>query len=73
MSTVGKKPVKLFLLYLKNFKLRLNLKLLDCCTLQVFFKSQNKLSKNYSVTKPIAQVFVSGVFSYIKLQCGLCN
>ena len=44
---------------------------LNCCKLQVIFKSQNKLSNNFRFKYPVPQMLTSGVV--YKFQCGLCN
>ena len=44
---------------------------LNCCKLQVVFKSQNKLCNNFRFKYPVLQMLTSGVV--YKFQCGLCN
>ena len=44
---------------------------LNCCKLQVIFKSQNKLCNNFRFKDPITQILTSGVI--YKFQCELCN
>ena len=44
---------------------------LNCCKLQVTFKSQNKLCNNFRFKDPITQILTSGVV--YKFQCRLCN
>ena len=44
---------------------------LNCCKLQVIFKSQNKLCNNFCFKDPVPQILTSGVV--YKFQCGLCN
>ena len=53
-------------------KLRKSLKvMLNCCKLQIVFKSQNKLAKAFRVKDRISKELTSGVF--YKFQCGLWN
>ena len=44
---------------------------LNCRKLQVIFKSQNKLCKNFRFKDPIPYIFRSGMI--YKFQYGLCN
>ena len=75
--TVTKKPLFLVLPYLGplSFQTRTKLKslkcILNCCRLQIVFKSQNKLANTFSLKDRIQKELKSG-FVY-KLQCGLCN
>ena len=53
-------------------KLRKSLKgILNCCKLQIVFKSQNKLAKALRFKDRIPEELTSGVVH--KFQCGLCN
>ena len=53
-------------------KLRKSLKdILNCCKLQIVFKSQNKLAKAFRFKDRIPKELTSGVF--YKFQCGLSN
>ena len=53
-------------------KLRKPLKgILNCCKLQIVFKSQNKLAKAFRFKDRIPKELTSGVV--YKFQCGLCN
>ena len=53
-------------------KLRKSLKgILNCCKLQIAFKSQNKLAKAFHFKDRIPKELTSGVV--YKFQCGLCN
>ena len=53
-------------------KLRKSLKdILNCCKLQIVFKSQNKLAKAFCFKDCISKELTSGVV--YKFQCGLCN
>ena len=53
-------------------KLRKSLKdILNCCKLQIVFKSQNKLAKAFRFKDRIPKELTSGVI--YKFQCGLCN
>ena len=53
-------------------KLRKSLKgILNCCKLQIVFKSQNKLAKAFRFKDRIPKKLTSGVVC--KFQCGLCN
>ena len=53
-------------------KLRKSLKgILNCCKLQIVFKSQNKLAKAFRFKDRIPKELTSGVV--YKFQCGLCN
>ena len=44
---------------------------LNCCKLQVIFKSQNKLCNNFCFKDLVSQILTSSVV--YKFQCGLCN
>ena len=44
---------------------------LNCCKLQVIFKSQNKLCNNFRFKGPVLQTLTSGVV--YNFQCGLGN
>ena len=53
-------------------KLRNSLKgILNCCKLQIVFKSQNKLAKAFRFKDRIPKELTSGIV--YKFQCGLCN
>ena len=76
--TVPKKTLLLVLLYIGTLslqtrtKLRKSLKgILNCCKLQIVFKSQNKLAKAFRFKDRIPKELTSGVV--YKFQCGLCN
>ena len=76
--TVPKKTLFLVLPYLgplslqTRTKLRKSLKdILNCCKLQIVFKSQNKLAKAFRFKDHIPKELTSGVV--YKFQCGLCN
>ena len=76
--TVPKKTLFLVLPYLgplslqTRTKLRKSLKgILNCCKLQIVFKSQNKLAKAFRFKDRIPKELTSGVV--YKFQCGLCN
>ena len=78
MTTVPKKTLFLVLPYLgplslqTRTKLRKSLKgILNCCKLQIVFKSQNKLAKAFRFKDRIPKELTSGVV--YKFQCGLCN
>ena len=78
VPTVEKKPLRLVLPYLGNISLQIRTKLqksikgvLNCCKLQVIFKSQNKLCDNFHFKDTVPQILTSGVV--YKFQCGLCN
>ena len=73
-----KKILWLVLPYLGTISLQTRTKLqksikgvLNCCKLQVIFKSQNKLCNNFRFKDPVPQILTSGVV--YKFQCGLCN
>ena len=70
--------MQLVLLYLGTISLQTKTKLqnsikgvLNCCKLQVIFKSQNKFWNNFRFKGPDPQILISGVV--FKFQCGLCN
>ena len=76
--TVPQKTLLLILPYLRplsvqtKFKLRKSLKgILNCCKLQIVFKSQNELAKAFRLKDRIPKDLTSGVV--YKFQCGLCN
>ena len=76
--TVPKKTLFLVLPYLgplslqTRTKLRKSLKgILNCCKLQIVFKSQNKLAKAFRFKDRIPKELTSGVV--YKFQCGLWN
>ena len=78
MITVPKKTLFLVLPYLgplslqTRTKLRKSLKgILNCCKLQIVFKSQNKLAKAFRFKDRIPKELTSGVV--YKFQCGLCS
>ena len=75
---VEKKPLRLVLPYLGTISLQTRTKLqnsikgvLNCCKLQVTFKSQNKLCNKFFFKNPVPQILTWGVV--YKIQCGLCN
>ena len=75
---VPKKTLFLVLPYLgplslqTRIKLRKSLKgILNCCKLQIVFKSQNKLTKAFRFKNRIPKELTSGVV--YKFRCGLCN
>ena len=68
VPTVEKKPLRLVLPYLGNISLQTRTKLqksikgvLNCCKLQVIFKSQNKLCNNFNFKDPVPQILASGM------------
>ena len=76
--TVPKKPLFLVLPYLGPLSLQTRTKLrkflkgiLNCCKLQIVFKSQNKSAKAFRFKDRISKKLTSGVI--YKFQCGLCN
>ena len=76
--TVPKKTLFLDLPYLgplslqTRTKLRKSLKgILNCCKLQIVFKSQYKLAKAFHFKDRISKKLTSGVI--YKFQCGFCN
>ena len=78
VTIVPKKTLFLVLPYLgplslqTRTKLRKSLKsILNCCKLQIVFKSQNKLAKAFRFKDRIPKELTSGVV--YKFQCGLCN
>ena len=78
MITVPKKTLFLVLPYLGPLSLQTRTKLrkplkgiLNCCKLQIVFKSQNKLAKTFRFKDRIPKELTSGVV--YKFQCGLCN
>ena len=78
VPTVEKEPLRLVHPYLGNISLHTRTKLqksikgvLNCCKLQVIFKSQNKLCNNFHFKDPVPQILTSGVV--YKFQCGLFN
>ena len=78
VPTVEKKPLRLVLPYLGIISLQIRTKLqkfikgvLNCCKLQVIFKSKNKLCNNSHFKDPVRQIFTSGVV--YKFQYGFCN
>ena len=78
VPTVDKKPVRLVILYFGTISLQTMIKLqksikwvLNCCKLQVIFKSQNKLCNNFHLEDLVSKILTSGVV--YKLQCELCN
>ena len=78
VRTVPKKTLFLVLLYLgplslqTRTKLRKSLKdILNCCKVQIVFKSQNKSAKAFRFKDRIPKELTSGVV--YKSQCGLCN
>ena len=78
VPTVEKKLLRLVLPYLWPISLQTRTKLqnsikwaLNCCKLQVIFKSQNKLCNNFRFKYPVLQILTPGVV--YKFHCGLCN
>ena len=78
VPTVDKKPLPLVFSYLGTISLQTRAKLqksikgiLNCCKLQLVFKSQNKLCNNFHFKDLVPQILTSGVF--YKFQCGLCD
>ena len=78
VPTVQKKPLRLDLPYLGTISLKTRTKLqksikrvLNCCKLQVIFKSQNKLYNNFCFKDAVPQILTSGVV--YNFQCRLCN
>ena len=76
--TVPKKTLVLVLPYLGplSLQIRTNLRkslkgILNCCKLQIMFKSQNKLAKVFCFKDCIPKELISGVV--YKFQCGLHN
>ena len=77
-KTVPKKTLFLVLPYLGPLSLQTRTKLrkylkgiLNCCKLQIVFKSQNKLAKAFRFKDRIPKKLSSGVI--YKFQCGFCN
>ena len=69
VPTVEKKPLRLVLPYLGNISLQTRTKLqksikgvLNCCKLQVIFKSQNKLCNNFRYIKTLFPKFLHQVW-----------
>ena len=78
VPAVEKKPLRLVLLYLGSISLQTRTKLqksikgvLNCCKLQVYFKSKKKLCTKFHFEDNVPQILTSGVV--YKFQCGLCN
>ena len=78
VTTLPKKPLFLVLAYLgplslqTRTKLRKSLKgILDCCKLQIVFKSPNKLANAFRFKDHITKELTSGVV--YTFQCGLFN
>ena len=78
VPTVEKKPLQLVLPCLAAMSLQTRTKLqksikgvLNCCQLQVIFKSKNKLCNNFRFKDPVPHIFASDVV--YKFQCGLCK
>ena len=78
VPTIERKPLRLVLPYLGTMSLQTRTSLqksvkggLNCCKLQVTFKSQNKLCNNFCFKYPVPQILTSGLV--YKFQCGLCN
>ena len=76
--SVPKKTLFLVLPYLAPLALQTRTKsrkslkgILNCCKLQIEFKSQNKLAKAFRFEDRISKELTSGVV--YKFQCGLCN
>ena len=78
VTTVPKKTLLLVLLYLEPLSLQTRIKLrkslkgiLNCCKLQIVFKSQNKLAQAFRFKDRIPKELTSG--GVYEFQCGLCN
>ena len=78
VPTAEKKSLQLDLLYFGTIPLQTWTKLqksikgiLNCCKLQVFSRSYNKLCNNFHFKDPALQILTSGVA--FKFLCGLCN
>ena len=78
VSTIEKNPLRSVLPYLGITSLQIRTKLqksikrvLNCCTLQLIFKSQDRLCNNFCLKDPVPQILTSSVF--YKFHCGLCN
>ena len=78
MITVPRKTLLLVLPYLGPLSLQTRTKLskslkviLNCCKLQIVFKSQNNLAKTFRFKDRIPKILTSG--AVYKFQCGLCN
>ena len=78
VSTIERKLLRLFVPYLGSISLQTRTKLqkfikgiLNCCELQVIFKSQNKLCNKFCFKDPVPQFLASDVV--YNCQCGLCN
>ena len=78
VPTVEKKPLGLVFPYLGTISQQTRTTLqkfikevLNCCKLQVIFKSQNKPCINFRFKDPVPQILTSG--GVYKFQCGLCN
>ena len=76
--TVPKKTLLLVIPYLGPLSLQIRTKLrkslkgvLNCCKLQIAFKSQNKLAKAFRFKDHIPKKLTSGVV--YEFECGLCN
>ena len=76
--TVPKKTLLLVIPYLGPLSLQIRTKLrkslkgvLNCCKLQIAFKSQNKLAKAFRFKDRIPKKLTSGVV--YEFECGLCN
>ena len=76
--TVKKKPLRLVFPYLGTISLKTRTKLqnsikgvIDCCKLQVIFKSQNKHCNNFCFKDTVPQILTSGVV--YRFQCRSCN
>ena len=68
VPTVDKKPLQLVLPYLGTISLQTRTELqksfkgvLNCCILQVIFKSQNKLCNNFCIKDPVVYKFHCGL------------
>ena len=78
VPAVEKKPLRLALPYLGTISLQIRTKLqksikgvINCCKLQVIFKSQNKFYNNFRFKNSVPRILTSGMV--YKFQCGLCN
>ena len=78
VPTVEKKPLRLVLPYLGNMSLQTRTKLqksikgvLNCCKLQVIYKSQNKVCNNFRCKEQVPKILTSGLV--YNFQYGLSN
>ena len=78
VATVEKEPLRLVLPNLGTMSRQTRAKLqkfikgvLNCCKLQVIFKSQNKFCNSFCLKDPVPQILTSGVV--YTFHCRLCN